>query len=582
MSQIKGKVVGIDLGTTNSVIAYIEGNSPVVIANRNGSRTTPSVVAVNPKSKDWIVGITAKNQAVSNAENTFYSVKRLIGRKYDEVAMERNRMSYKTVSNEDGNIQISCPSLGQSLQPEEISAQVLLQLIEDARKYINEPINQAVITVPAYFNELQRQSTIVAGRKAGLRVLKIINEPTAASLAYSFKNLVYGRKIGKQTILVFDLGGGTFDVSIFKADNGAFDVLATTGNSRLGGDDFDQRIVNWLVQEFKKLEGIDLANSNLTTKRRLIEAAEAAKISLSFDLEVEIHLPFLEQSKGLVVTFTREKFEALCADLIESCRIPVKNALEEAQLKPSQIDEVVLAGGSTRIPAIQRLVRELLGKEPNQTVNPDEVVAVGAAVQAGILSGEFPYKLNDITPFSLGIAVEGGVMKTIISRNSKLPIQGTGNISTAKDNQTSARIRVFQGESSRIEENTFLHEFIFDGIPPAPRGVPRIQLTYEMNENAILRVLAENTDTGKSKLLDIRLFHAIEELKVTIQDFPPQLREEAAKILNDIKREVSKPDSNSNILKERGNKLIQIFKVAKKTAGAAIFLYSLISGTLDD
>lgn len=582
MTEVKGKVVGIDLGTTNSVVAYIEGNVPVVIATRNGLRTTPSVVAVNPKNKNWIVGETAQKQAVTNPDNTFYSVKRLIGRKYSDVAMERNRVSYKTIPNEDDTIQISCLPLGRNLQPEEVSAQVLLHLIEDASKYINEPISNAVITVPAYFNELQRQATIAAGRKAGLNVLKIINEPTAASLAYSFKNLVYGRETGEQTILVFDLGGGTFDVSIFRTDNGVFNVLATTGNSRLGGDDFDQRIVNWFVQEFKRLEGIDLSNCNPATKRRLIDEAEDAKKRLSFNDEVDIDLPFLVSQKGLAVTLTRLKFEAICADLIESCRIPVKTALEEAQLNPLEIDEVVLAGGSTRIPAIQRLVRELLGKEPNQTVNPDEVVAIGAAVQAGILSGEFPYKLNDITPFSLGIAIQGGDMKTIIAKNSKLPAKGIGNISTSKDNQTSARIRVFQGQSSRIEKNTFLHEFIFDGIPPAPRGVPRIQLTYEMNENAILRILAENKDTGKSKLLDIRLFHAIEELRVTIQDFPPQLREEATKILDDIKREAAKPDSDSNLLKERKDRLIQIFKVAKKTAGVVMFVWGLISGISDD
>jgi len=574
MNKVSGKVVGIDLGTTNSVIAVMEGGRPTVIANAEGYRTTPSVIAYN-KSGSCLVGRMAKRQAVANHINTFYSVKRLIGRRYDEVISERNQVSYKTISDRDNAIKLDCTALGQHFSPEEISARVLSKLVEDASKYLGEPINQAVITVPAYFNESQRQATIAAGRIAGLNILKIVNEPTAASLAYSLKRGV------KETVLVFDLGGGTFDVSILRTGDGAFDVLATTGDTRLGGDDFDQKIVNWLVQEFKKSEGVDLSK-NLEAKRRLIEAAENAKIDLSTSQEVEINLPFIttvgSEPRNLEIILTRAKFENLCADLIQRCRTPVEAALQDAGLKKSQIDQVVLAGGATRIPAIQKLVRELSGREPNQTVNPDEVVALGAAVQAGILSGELNFRILDITPLSLGISTNGGRMTVIIPRNTKLPSTGTRAISTARDNQTSASIRVYQGEHEHVEENTFLHEFKLNGIPPAPRGIPKIKITYEIDENGILRVLAEDKDTGQSKLVDIRLLQLIEDLRVTIKDFPPQSKAEAAKILDEIEREATKPNNNPNELMNRGRRLIQIFNTVKGVAGAAMFLYGLISG----
>lgn len=574
MNKVIGKVVGIDLGTTNSVVAIMEGGRPTVIANAEGHRTTPSIVSYN-KSKDCLVGRMAKRQAVANPINTFYSVKRLIGNRYNEVATERNQLSYKTISDRDNAIKLDCPILGHQFSPEEISARILSKLVEDASKYIGESVTQAVITVPAYFNESQRQATIAAGRIAGLNVLKLVNEPTAASLAYTLK------KGTKETVLVFDLGGGTFDVSILRTGDGAFDVLATTGDTHLGGDDFDQKIVDWLVQEFKKIEGVDLSKS-LEAKRRLIEAAENAKIDLSTSLEVEINLPFIatvgSEAKSLEMVLTRTKFESLCADLIQRCRIPVETALQDAGLRQSQIDQVVLAGGATRIPAIQKLVRDFLGKEPNQTVNPDEVVAVGAAVQAGILSGELNFRVLDVTPLSLGISTNGGKMTVIVPKNTKLPVKRTRNISTARDNQTSAPIRVYQGESERVEENTFLHEFKLDGIPPAPRGVPKIQISYEIDENGILRVLAENKDTGQSKLVDVRLLQLIEDLRVSIRDFPPQSREEAARILNDIEAEATNPNNNPNELVNRGRRLVQIFKTVKGAVGAAMFLYGLISG----
>jgi molecular chaperone DnaK len=574
MNKVIGKVVGIDLGTTNSVIAVMEGGRPTVIANAEGYRTTPSVVAYN-KNNDCLVGRMAKRQAISNPINTFYSVKRLIGRRYDEVITERNQVSYRTISDRDNAIKLDCPALGQRFSPEEIAARVLSKLVKDASRYIGESVSHAVITVPAYFNESQRQATIAAGRIAGLNVLKIVNEPTAASLAYSLK------RGAKETVLVFDLGGGTFDVSILRTGDGAFEVLATTGDTRLGGDDFDQKIVNWLVQEFNKTEGVDLSKS-LEAKRRLIEAAENAKVDLSTSHEIEINLPFIttigSEPRNLEMILTRAKFENFCADLIQRCRTPVEVALQDAGLKQSQIDQVVLAGGATRIPAIQKLVHELSGREPNQMVNPDEVVAVGAAVQAGILSGELNFRVLDVTPLSLGISTNGGRMTVIIPRNTKLPVKRTRTISTARDNQITAPIRVYQGENKRVHENTFLHEFKLDGIPLAPRGIPKIQITYEIDENGILRVLAEDKDTGHSKLVDVRLLQLIEDLRVSIKDFPPQSREEAAKILDEIEREVIKPNNNPNELLNRGRRLIQIFNTVKAVSGAAMFLYGLISG----
>ncbi|MHC5726231.1 MAG: molecular chaperone DnaK, partial [Nostoc sp.] len=426
------KVVGIDLGTTNSCVAVMEGGKPTVIANAEGFRTTPSVVAF-AKNGDNLVGQIAKRQAVMNPENTFYSVKRFIGRRYDEVSNEATEVSYKVLSS-NGNVKLDCPIVGKPFAPEEISAKVLRKLVEDASKYLGETVTQAVITVPAYFNDSQRQATKDAGKIAGIEVLRIINEPTAASLAYGFD------KKSNETILVFDLGGGTFDVSVLEVGDGVFEVLATSGDTHLGGDDFDKKIVDFLAEKFKKDEGIELRKDKQALQR-LTEAAEKAKIELSSVTQAEINLPFITATqdgpKHLDTTLTRAKFEELCSDLIDRCRIPVENALRDAKLNKGDIDEVVLVGGSTRIPAVQQIVKQVLGKDPNQSVNPDEVVAVGAAIQAGVLAGDVTgILLLDVTPLSLGVETLGGVMTKIIPRNTTIPTKKSEVFSTAVDGQT--------------------------------------------------------------------------------------------------------------------------------------------------
>jgi molecular chaperone DnaK len=493
------KVVGIDLGTTNSCVAVMEGGKPTVIANAEGFRTTPSVVAF-AKNGDRLVGQIAKRQAVMNPENTFYSVKRFIGRRFEEVSNEATEVSYKVLSS-GGNVKLDCPGLSKQFAPEEISAQVLRKLVEDASKYLGETVTQAVITVPAYFNDSQRQATKDAGKIAGIEVLRIINEPTAASLAYGFD------KKSNETILVFDLGGGTFDVSVLEVGDGVFEVLATSGDTHLGGDDFDKKIVDFLADQFRKQEGIDLRKDRQALQR-LTEAAEKAKIELSSVTQAEINLPFITATqdgpKHLDTTLTRAKFEELCSDLIDRCRIPVENALRDAKLSKTDIDEVVLVGGSTRIPAVQQLVKNALGKDPNQTVNPDEVVAVGAAIQAGVLAGDVTgILLLDVTPLSLGVETLGGVMTKIIPRNTTIPTKKSEVFSTAVDGQTNVEIHVLQGEREMSNDNKSLGTFRLDGIPPAPRGVPQIEVVFDIDANGILNVTAKDKGTGKEQSISI-------------------------------------------------------------------------------
>jgi molecular chaperone DnaK len=493
------KVVGIDLGTTNSVVAVMEGGKPTVIPNSEGFRTTPSVVAYT-KTGDKLVGQIAKRQAVINPENTFYSVKRFIGRKKEEVNQEVSQSSYNINTNND-SIKIQCPALDKEFAPEEISAQVLRKLVEDASKYLGQPVTKAVITVPAYFNDSQRQATKDAGKIAGLEVLRIINEPTAASLSYGLD------KQDNETILVFDLGGGTFDVSILEVGDGVFEVLSTSGDTHLGGDDFDRKIVDWLIAEFMQVEGINLREDKQALQR-LMEAAEKAKVELSNVSQTDINLPFITATntgpKHLERNISRAKFEDLCADLIKRCEIPVQNALRDAQLETGKIDEVVLVGGSTRIPAVQKAVKKIIGKDPNQSVNPDEVVAIGAAIQAGVLAGEVKdILLLDVTPLSLGVETLGGIMTKIIPRNTTIPTKKSEVFSTAVDNQPNVEIHVLQGEREFTKDNKSLGTFRLDGIMPAPRGVPQIEVAFDIDANGILSVKATDKGTGKEQSITI-------------------------------------------------------------------------------
>ena len=542
------KILGIDLGTTNSVVAIIEGNQPIVIPNSEGLRTTPSIVAYTKKGT-LLVGQLAKRQAVINFENTYYSVKRFMGTNPKELNSELKDVSYQLIEEKD-NFKIRCNNLNKDFSPQEISAQILRKLADDATKYIRQTVEKAVITVPAYFNDTQRQATKDAGKIAGLEVLRIINEPTAASLAYGLD-----KKLNAQ-ILVFDLGGGTFDVSILDVGDGVFEVLSTAGDTRLGGDNFDKEIVDFLLNEFEKIEGISLRKDNQALQR-LVEAAENAKIELSTLAETKINLPFITSTqsgpKHFEYILTRSTFEKICENLIERCKRPVEQAMKDANLNAKNIDEVVLVGGTTRIPKIQELVKKITEREPNQSVNPDEVVAIGAAVQGGILSGEIKdILLLDVTPLSLGVETFGGIMTKIISRNTTIPTKKSEIFSTAQDNQTIVEIHVLQGERSMAVDNKSLGKFSLEGIPPEPRNSAQIEVSFDIDVNGILLVQACDKKTNIEQSIIIKESSRLSDSEVdkmlkNAEEFAKIDKEKSDLIIIQKESELLINDANSKI-----------------------------------
>ncbi len=512
-----GKIIGIDLGTTNSVVAVMEGSEPKVIVNEEGSRLTPSVVAFS-KDGDVLVGQIAKRQAVTNPENTVYSIKRFMGRKLSEVSDEMKMVPYKVVSADNGDAHVSISNTGKAYSPPEISAKILLKLKKAAESYLGEKVTEAVITVPAYFNDSQRQATKDAGKIAGLDVKRIVNEPTASALAYGLD------KKKDQTIVVYDFGGGTFDISVLEVGDKVVEVISTNGDTHLGGDNIDQRIMDYLITEFKKDQGLDVSKDKMVIQR-LREAAEKAKIELSSVLETEINLPFLTADasgpKHMNIKLTRAKFESLCEDLILKSMEPVKKALADAKKKPSAIDEIVLVGGSTRIPRVQEEVKKFFGKEPHKGVNPDEVVALGAAVQAGVLAGDVKdVLLLDVTPLTLGIETLGGVMTKLIERNTTIPTKKSQIFSTAADSQTSVEIHVLQGEREMAKDNRTLGRFVLDGIPSAPRGVPQVEVSFDLDANGILNVGAKDMASGKKQHITITASSGLskEEIEKSVKE----------------------------------------------------------------